>query len=91
MSLFLHSLLLGTFKTISHVVHRLELCNRVFGDASDLRLEVLQLGLVREAVLQFSVGGEQTSSIGLQFTLLAAQTVLHSKPEDLKVRVTVSL
>lgn len=86
----LHGLLLGGFETIGHIVQRLELSNGILGDASDLRLKVLQLRLVREAILQFSVGGQQTSSVRLQLTLLAAHAVLNSEPEDLKERIHAS-
>jgi len=52
---FLHGLLLGSLKTVGHIVEGLELRNGILGDASDLRLEVLQLGLIREAILEFSI------------------------------------
>lgn len=42
----LHGLLLGTLKAVGHIVEGLELGNGIFGNARNLWLEVLQLGLI---------------------------------------------
>lgn len=81
-----HGLLLGALETVGHIVKRLELGDGILGDASYLRLEVLELWLVRQTVLQLAVGGEQAGAKGLQLSLLPTQAVLHGEPEDLKER-----
>lgn len=80
----LHGLLLGTLKAVGHIVEGLELGNGILGNARNLWLEVLQLGLIGETVFQLTVGREQAGTKSLQFTLLTAHSILHSEPEDLR-------
>lgn len=76
-------LLLGVLEALGHEVDGLVLLVLVRLQGGGGRIEGAQLGLVADGVQKLPVGGQQTGTVRLDFTILFAQSELDSEPVDL--------
>ena len=81
---------LCVFKAVGDEVNWLVFGNWILLVPGHSRLELPHLRLVRQAVLQLSEGRQQASTVGLDLSLLAAQSKLDGKPETLQEREIVT-
>lgn len=79
-------LVLGILETLGHIVDGLILLILVGLHCSHSWLEGAMLALVADGVQQLAVGAEQTGTVGLNLTVLLAQTELHGEPVDLGIK-----
>ena len=71
---------LGILETICDIVDGLILGDGVCLFTGDRRLELSNLRLAGQAVFQLSKRGEKPGTVGLDITILAAQTKLDGEP-----------
>lgn len=83
-------LLFGVLEALRHIVDGLVLLVLVRLDGRLCRLEGAQLGFVADRVQQFTVGGQQTGSVRLDFAILLAQAELDGEPVDLRTNETAT-
>lgn len=75
--------LLGVFEALGHVVNGLVLLVLVWLQGRGCGVEGAQLWLVRDGVQELTVGGQQSSTVRLDFAVFLAQAELHREPVDL--------
>lgn len=79
-------LVLGILETLGHVVDGLIFLILIRLHGGDGGLECAMLALVADGVEQLAVGAQQTGTVGLDLTVLLAQTELDGEPVDLQVK-----
>ena len=75
---------LGILEAVCDIVDGLILGDGVCLFTGDRRLELSNLRLARQAIFQLSKRGEKSGTVGLDITVLAAQTKLDGEPVALK-------
>ena len=81
----IHGLFLGTLKTLSHIVDLLEFGNGIFGNSGDGGIKFPVFRGIGQTVLELTIGGQETGTIGLELTILTTNTKLNGKPKNLKM------
>lgn len=82
-------LFLGILEALGDVVDWLVFLVLVGLDGGAGRVKSAVLGLVADGVQQFSVGRQQTGTVGLDFVVFLAQTELYGEPVDLRNRENI--
>lgn len=77
-------LILGILETLSHIVDGLIFLILIRLHCSHCGLEGAMLALIADGMEQLTVGAQQTSTVGLDLTVLLAQTELNGEPVDLQ-------